>query len=301
MSSFKNTIAMAALAIPAVQALGTAAVVNMCNFPAYVWSVADVASMMVVLPNQTIGYQEPYRNKVDGSGVSIKITPNYTPGGGIGGPNVTQFEYTLEAATGQVWYDLSEVNGNAFQGIPVLLQPSDTTCQNVTCASSDSKCLEAYNNPYDNFATHVCGAEADLFFMLCPPNNDGSSNPEPAASSSQPAPSSSSSSSSNDAYDVVIGSSGGDAYLETSAPAPATGSDTSSWTTTSPISSGSLGNLTSIGAFRGLVNSWVTFQDPSSSKRDAEPEAEAVPESAHAHRHFHEHISRRNRILGHKQ
>ena len=273
---YANTaFTLAALAIPAVHAQGTAAVVNMCEFPAYIWSVGDEASPMVALPNQTVGYQESYRQKADKSGISIKIAPSFLPidntdGGNMDtSANITQFEYTISPGT--VWYDISYVNGNAFQGVPVLLQPSDLSCPNVTCAATDSVCQAVYNNPNDNAATHACGADADLFFLLCPPNNDGSSTP--------PSSSASSSTGSTNGVENVVVDANGNVQL---APAPST------QTTDKEVTQPDIGALTSIDAFSNLVTDWKTLPGQS-TKRDEIA-------TRHSHKDLH---SRRNRIRRH--
>ena len=267
--------ATTALVFSAVRAQNSAAVVNMCDFPVYVWSVGDSQSPMVALPNSTVGYQEPYHNKPDGSGVSIKIAPSFVNDGNINmNENITQFEYTLDNGSGKVWYDISYVNGNAFQGTHVVLQPSDTSCPNVTCAATDSVCQAAYNNPNDNLATHACSSDADLFFLLCPQNAGNSSNSGSSASSS----SQSTGSSENGVEDLVVGANG-NAELSTA-----------SQTTSSDVTN-ALDKLTNFDALSKTVSHWVTYNTP--LKRDEE---EIVPR--HGHKHFHEH-ARRSRLFRH--
>ena len=274
---YTNTaFALAAVAVSTARAQGTAAIVNMCSEPAYIWSVGDEQSPMVALPNQTVGYQEPYRSKADLSGISIKIAPSFVGDGGLDtSKNITQFEYTLTPGT--IWYDLSYVNGNAFQGIPVLLQPSDLSCPNVTCAADDGVCKEVYNNPNDDLATHACGADADLFFLLCPPNGDDSS-----ASTSASSNTNNEAATTSTAESVVVDASGNVQLAPAPAAAPATSNK--------DISTASIGALTSIDAFSDVVTDWKYFSG-SPSKRDE-------LSTRHSHKEYHERV-RRSRVFRH--
>ncbi|MCJ1333674.1 hypothetical protein MMC10_010374 [Thelotrema lepadinum] len=264
---YTNTaLAVAAVAISAVRAQGTAVVVNMCEAPAYIWSVGDEQSPMVALPNQTVGYQEPYRAKSDASGISIKIAPTFVGDDDLDtSQNITQFEYTLSPGT--IWYDISYVNGNAFQGIPVLLQPSDSSCPNVTCAATDGTCKAVYNNPNDDTATHACGSDADLFFLLCAPSADGTSTSSSATNDET----------TSSAENVVVDASG-NVQL---APAPAAANKA----TTAPT----IGSMTSISAFNDIVTDWKTFAGTATTKRDE-------LSTRHSHKEFH---ARRSRISRH--
>jgi hypothetical protein len=180
MKSFTPVMIAASLALPSVNA-AVAAIVNRCPSSVYIWSVGDEQDPMVALPNQTIGYSEEYRTKEDGGGISIKFAPWYAGDHQLDfSRNISQFEYTLDHESNKIWYDLSNVNGNAYQEVPILLQPSDTSCPNVTCAADDAVCKAAYNNWNDDLATHACGIENDLILTLC------TNQTESAASTSTP-------------------------------------------------------------------------------------------------------------------
>ncbi|KAI4140832.1 MAG: hypothetical protein LQ340_007788 [Diploschistes diacapsis] len=276
-------VALATLALPAAYAQGTAAVVNMCDFPAYIWSVSNSQAPMVALPNTTVGYQEDYRSQPDGAGISLKLATSYLGDGEIDmSKNVTQFEYTNVPGVGMVWYDISHVNGNAFQGYPVLLQPSDLSCPNVTCASDDSVCKEMYNNPNDNAATHACASNADLFFLLCPPNNDASTTPDAGTSGS--AATTTTTTGSNGLQDVVVSADGG---VELAQPTASPAGQPANKVVTAPA----LSNLTSINAFNNMVEHWYSYSGPlgPATKRSEDDSAR------HSHKEFHER-RRRNRM-----
>ena len=158
-------------------AAGVAAVHNRCKFPMWLQSVGDSSSLMITLPDQTVTYNETYRQRGAG-GVSIKIYGSEQPSSA----NQTQFEYTHTPPN--VWYDLSQIDGNTLTGVDYRLTPTDSSCPIVECAANDQKCKQVYNIPTDDHATHMCQDQTDLVFTLCP---DGSGAAAPAASPSPPA------------------------------------------------------------------------------------------------------------------
>ena len=155
----------------AADALGTASIVNMCNFPMHAWSVAEQPSQMITLSTLT-GYAEHYRMKHDGSGISLKFAtaPTFN---GAPGQNLTQFEYSLSNDSTIVYYDLSKIDGDALESQWLYLQPSDPGCHAVGCAPN-SICNDAFYHPDDNYAIHGCPSQANLFLFLCPPNGPSS-------------------------------------------------------------------------------------------------------------------------------
>lgn len=177
-------------------AAGSARVVNNCGSGTEVFfaSVAQNApAPMEQLPAS--GYSEAYDKP--NVGVSIKMSTS------AGGP-VTQFEFTW--ASGSIFYDISNINGNPFAQQGMSLVPSMAgasgypTCVAVDCPAGQSTCNAAYNNP-DDTRTTVCPEDSDLVFTLCPggasssPQSSPQGSPQPgipsSASPSQPAASSS--------------------------------------------------------------------------------------------------------------
>lgn len=161
-----------------VLAAGSAHVISNCGFPVYYASVAQNAhAEMQQLPAE--GYSEQY-NKPN-VGVSIKLATT------LGG-QITQFEFTWDG--GNIYYDMSNINGNPFAQYGMSLVPSSLgasgypTCVAVNCPAGQDRCEAAYNNP-DDVRTTVCPDSSDLTLTLC---SGGSSNvggnPAPAESSS---------------------------------------------------------------------------------------------------------------------
>ncbi|CAI7657638.1 unnamed protein product [Penicillium glandicola] len=113
---------------PAERKLGHAVVQNNCKFPIYVWSVAStVQPKRTLLPNDD--YSEVFRENVDTGGIAIKITTN-RDGLYTSAPQMV-FAYNLSSTKEQgerqdkVWYDLSDVFGDPFEGYPVNLTPAE--------------------------------------------------------------------------------------------------------------------------------------------------------------------------------
>lgn len=100
--------------------LGRAVVANHCNTPVYVWSVGSV-----VQPRQTIlqdgRYSETFRRDPGTGGIAIKIST--VSDGLYSSAPQTIFAYNLN--DDKVWYDLSDVFGDPFEGHPVVLQPAE--------------------------------------------------------------------------------------------------------------------------------------------------------------------------------
>lgn len=163
--------AFVASAVFGVAHAGVAAVHNKCGSSMYLWSVGDASSKQIHLPDRSVVYNETYRARADGAGISIKI---------CGQPelndNHTQFEYTIDppsTPSPKVWYDISNINGNALSSVDYELKPSDKDCPTVYCPAGEAKCKAVYNVWNDDASTHACSADADLIFTLCPDKKDG--------------------------------------------------------------------------------------------------------------------------------
>ena len=217
------------------QARGSAAVINMCEFPVYLWSVGDVQSQAVTLSDASTGYVESYRNKQDGSGISIKV--GVDP---VLGSNITQFEYTLDVAEQLVWYDLSFVNGNPIPSRPILLRSSMQSCTSVGCFNNATCSSPVYYKPHDDAATAACDENASLFLFVCPP----------AAS---------------------IQAAGQGQCTASSDPKQAAGDQSDEASGGIPTAAPSMTNITQLlGQLNVRIESWLTFQNPASKLRRRE-------------------------------
>jgi hypothetical protein len=143
--------------------VGKANIQNNCDATVYVWSIAHSADekMHEIQPGKS--YSESYRLSKNGGGVSLKMSLTQDQS------EVSQFEYTLneEKDEPKVFYDLSNIDGYPFKDGGITITPTDDTCEKVKCASGVAKCTGAYNQPYDDHATHGCHASADLNMVLC--------------------------------------------------------------------------------------------------------------------------------------
>ncbi|KAI9830544.1 MAG: hypothetical protein M1819_005502 [Sarea resinae] len=156
-------VATALAAFTSVVSAGTATVQNNCGYDVYVWSVADQADApMTTLNSGNPSYSEAFRTNGNGGGISIKLSTQNDQS------TVTQFEYTLSSDESNVYYDLSNINGNPFEQGGTSLTPSDSSCTSVSCAAGVSDCTGAYNQPDDNWATQGCSSSTDLTLTLCP-------------------------------------------------------------------------------------------------------------------------------------
>ncbi|KAJ6135209.1 hypothetical protein N7512_000369 [Penicillium capsulatum] len=101
--------------------LGGAVIQNHCKTPIYIWSVGStVRPQKTILPYAR--YYETFRKDVHTGGIALKISTE-RDGLYTSAPQ-TIFAYNL-VSPDRVWYDLSDVFGDAFRGHPVSLQPSE--------------------------------------------------------------------------------------------------------------------------------------------------------------------------------
>lgn len=154
---------------PAVLAVGTASVFNNCDFDVYYAAVSGTAENLQLLGAG--GYSAQYSEQ--GVGVSIKLATNET----LSGP-ISQFEYTWSGDS--IFWDLSNINGDTSnsEGYPfaqggILISPSMTndpsnpTCEPVSCPAGTMVCTAAYNQPNDP-KTMVCNQDSNLVLTICP-------------------------------------------------------------------------------------------------------------------------------------
>ena len=161
---------------------GSFAVVNHCPFNLYLWPVAggEASGKMITLPGgrPDIGYKETYRTTKNNGGVSLKVSPNYAEGEQCPGHTITQLEYTVpnrddpsqSAVKDLIFYDLSYVDGNPFEGVAMTMETSTgrsgTPCPAGTCGVNQA-CDVGYLWSTDDVKTHACGLSADVIWTFC--------------------------------------------------------------------------------------------------------------------------------------
>ncbi|SPO06034.1 probable BYS1 domain protein [Cephalotrichum gorgonifer] len=140
-------------AATAVTAVGKATVKNSCGFPVYLWSVgSQVSDKGAIQPGKS--YSEVYERDPVTGGRSLKITT--VKDGLYNGAPQTNFAYTLDPS--QVWYDLSDVFGDAFAGHKLAVVPNNANCQSIVWPNGV---------PPAGSQVKVCTSSADVTLTLC--------------------------------------------------------------------------------------------------------------------------------------
>ena len=143
---------------------GTATIVNKCDFDAYLYvcqqTPATCDSNTTLAAGQT--FTETYHS-ASGGGRSMKISTSWSLITGTT-EDLLQFEYT-PMADGEIWYDLSEVNGNPFGSWGFSLTNTSTT---VFCPAPATDCPSVFTDsdngdPYkattaDGVGAVLCGS-----------------------------------------------------------------------------------------------------------------------------------------------
>ncbi|KAF7713056.1 Uncharacterized protein PECH_008499 [Penicillium ucsense] len=115
-----STAPAAAQSPASTPSVGKAIIQNHCDTPVYVWSVGSTTPAPVeVSPGSE--YSESYRLDHSSGGVALKVSTEED--GLYNSAPMTIFAYNLNGE--QVWYDLSDVFGDAFKGHPVQLTPAE--------------------------------------------------------------------------------------------------------------------------------------------------------------------------------
>jgi len=208
-----NVVAAAALMATAVvaDAVGTAKVVNMCSYPVTVCNTPAEGGGYSEIDNtlQTNGeYSQQYTQLSNDQGWSIKLSKSANL------DSILQYEYTFHN-DGIIWYDLSEVNGNPWDG-------------NWEISASGDGCTpkqQAYRYATDDaYGMQACNSGADITVILCSGDSEGGSGSSAAPSSSEAPETSTAAAPSPSEY-----SSSSSEETSTAAPAPTT--------TSSPVQS----------------------------------------------------------------
>jgi len=147
-----SALALAASA-PLVSALGTARVINKCDFDVNVWAVGSQISGPYTLHKGGFYGEQFSKDPVTG-GRALKITKN-ADGLYTGAPQ-TIFAYNLDGAN--VWYDLSDVFGDAFSGHKVVEASTESTCPSIIWPTGV---------PPAGSQVKVCTANKDVNLVLC--------------------------------------------------------------------------------------------------------------------------------------
>ncbi|OQO08466.1 hypothetical protein B0A48_06336 [Cryoendolithus antarcticus] len=156
-------IASAILAsAPLAHAIGSAIVVNGCNYPVKLCNVPSANGGYQEIdetlePNGT--YTQQWTELTNGNGWSIKLSPDQTLN------HIMQYEYTFHN-DGTIWYDLSEVDGNPWNGNwEITAEGSCTPKQSAYRYSTD-----------DAYGMQACPDDSTITVLLCSgeSQNDGS-------------------------------------------------------------------------------------------------------------------------------
>lgn len=146
-------IASVAALAPMVSAVGQARVVNHCDFPVYLWSVGGSVGPKVTIKPKGMYSEQLHYDSASG-GIALKITTGAN--GLYDGSAQTNFAYSLDGNT--VWYDMSDVFGDAFSGHTLNVLPSDTTCPHICWGNGV---------PPSGSQTRDCQANSDVALNLC--------------------------------------------------------------------------------------------------------------------------------------
>ena len=152
---FKPLIALTSLTLaPFAAAVGSARVTNNCNFAVTLWSVGGSISQGYTLAPRGGTYSEPFVVDPKSGGKALKITVD--PNGLFTGKPETIFAYNLSGNL--VYYDLSDVFGDAFAGRKLVEASANTACAAIVWPSG---------TPPGGSQVKSCDANADVTLTLC--------------------------------------------------------------------------------------------------------------------------------------
>lgn len=150
-----SIIASAALvAAAAADSIGSAVVVNKCNYPVYLYNVpasgGGYSEIDKILATDGT-YTQQWTQLTNGAGWSIKLSNSTNLA------DILQYEYTFQN-DGTIWYDLSEVNGNPWDG------NWEITANSATCVPKQSAYRYATDDAY---GMQACPDDAIITVTLC--------------------------------------------------------------------------------------------------------------------------------------
>ncbi|KAK3685174.1 Bys1 family protein [Podospora appendiculata] len=148
------TLITLAAAAPLASAVGNARVANKCNFAVTLWSVgSNVAGPYTISANGGT-YSEPFVKDPVTGGMALKMTLD--PNGLYTGAPQTIFAYSLDNAN--IWYDLSDLFGDAFTGKKLVEASANAACPSIVWPNG---------TPPAGSQVKVCGSDKDVTLTLC--------------------------------------------------------------------------------------------------------------------------------------
>lgn len=139
----------------AASTIGNAIVHNNCSETVYLWSVDSVQGPAQTIPTGH-NYTEQYHYDSQSGGVTLKVVTS--PGGLTNGSPQTDFAYTFQTATSQIWYDMSDVFGDPFNGDRLVVSASDLSCPVIDWENG---------TPPSGSQVKVCESSASITLTLC--------------------------------------------------------------------------------------------------------------------------------------
>lgn len=163
----------------AAQTVGSAIVLNGCDYDVYVTDVPAAGGgyeqmTKTLSPNQT--FEQQWTELANGEGWSIKLSKSTSLA------NIMQYEFTFHN-DGIIWYDLSDVNGNPWDGDWEITAQSPSN----TCTPKDHAYLYSTDDAY---GMQACNSDATITVTLCSGQSQNASSAGSASSSAAASPSS---------------------------------------------------------------------------------------------------------------
>ncbi|KAL1305147.1 hypothetical protein AAFC00_002071 [Neodothiora populina] len=254
----KNSIiACAALVGAAAANIGSAIVVNKCNYDVFLYNTPSSGGGYSEI-DKTLSkdgtYTQQWTELTNGNGWSIKLSNS------TAFANILQYEYTFQN-DGTIWYDLSEVDGNPWDG------DWEITADSSACAPRQAAYRYATDDAY---GMQACPDSSTITVTLC---SGESQNDDGAASAS----SSVAAQSTTSVYSTT-------ASAPSVTAAPATTLQTSVLTTASSATDGSdvIITVTEVATATATATAW-THTWGHNGRRDAH-------QHHHAARHPHQRV-----------
>ena len=154
--AFGDTTVTADSSSAAASSVGKARVVNMCPFSVSLWSVGGSVSGPYTIGASGGYYAETFSKDPITGGRALKVTVE--PNGLYSGAPQTIFAYSLDEGSGKVWYDLSDVFGDAFLGRKLVERSENPNCPAIVWPAG---------SPPAGSQVKVCGANKDVQLTLC--------------------------------------------------------------------------------------------------------------------------------------
>ncbi len=169
-----RTVLASAALVAAVQAqsCGNAIVVNKCNYDVYMANTpAADGGYSAISKTLSSGatYSQQWTELTNGNGWSLKLSKDSSQWSS----DIMQYEYTYHN-DGIIWYDLSEVNGNPWNGN-----------WEITATNGCTPKQSAYRYATDDaYGMQSCNSDASITVTLCSGSDNGNGGPSaPGASS----------------------------------------------------------------------------------------------------------------------